>query len=204
MKKIDAINIPFYTFQAEFNLIKDIQYLISTLEFIPASDSTNGYVYPKFYNDKLFDFFNQSINEVKKIYYKDEIEFPIVDCWVNKYTTMNKLNEHNHPNSVICGLYYVTDHSDHGETIFNTKNPWILHNSEGINLTIHKDFKPLSGQISAEEGKLVLFPASLYHFMKPISKLNKIRYTIAFNTFPTGLISNWRTSCLNIETKGLM
>lgn len=203
MEEINAINIPFYSFQADNSLVEEIKQVVEKLNYEAENDLTNGYVSPKFYNEKIFNFFNASINQVKNIYYKNDIEFPIVDCWVNKYTTMNKLNKHNHRNSVICGLYYVTSHDDYAQTVFNARSPWNFMSIDGLNLTIHKEeFPTLSGKITATEGKLILFPANLYHYMNTISKNFTVRYTIAFNTFPSGIISDWKSSRLQIKTNG--
>jgi len=203
MEQINVVNIPFYKFKADKGLVEVIKTETSSLKYMSENTLENGYVYPNFYHNELFKFFNKSIEQVKNLYYKSDIEFPIVDCWVNKYTTLNRLNKHKHSNSVICGLYYVTSHTDLGATFFEDKNPWNFENSNGINLSINKEnTETIHGSIFPEEGTLVLFPSNIAHYMRPIQKISTVRYTIAFNTFPTGVISNWRSSKLSIQVKG--
>ncbi len=207
MEKIDAISVPFYKFTAEDALVKEIQEEMKTTEFVPETTYENGYVYHNYYNENLFEFFNKSIKEFKNVYFHADVEFPIVDCWANKYGRMNKLNRHMHSNSIICGLYYVTTHVEkQAATIFEFDNPWIflkpLINSFNITAN-HGHVQPLMGEIMPVAGTLILFPPALFHYMKPITKFKEFRYSIAFNTFASGNISMNRSSVLSINTQSV-
>lgn len=204
MEKLDVISVPFYKFKCSDELAQKIFEEVKTLSFEHEANTTNGCVYLNYYNADLFDFFNQSITEFKKLYFHDNVEFPIVDCWVNKYTTMNKLSKHTHSNSIICGIYYVTDHENHGSTVFEYKNPWIFSNIESdLYLSLNKENKPLQGEIFPEMGSLILFPPSLAHYMKTLST-KTIRYTIAFNTFASGVVSTKPSGSLTLKTTSLV
>lgn len=208
MEKINGISIPFYKFRAEESLIKQVYDDVTNLKFLSESTYENGFVYHDFYHENLFNFFNASINEFKKIYFHDEVNFPIVDCWVNKYGRMNKLNRHMHSNSVICGLYYVTTHTDkQAATIFEADNPWLFvkPNLNSLNFSINNDDtringSTLKGEVMPESGTLILFPPSLYHYMNTITKFKDFRYTIAFNTFADGVISDNRSQILSVKS----
>lgn len=211
MEKINVISIPFYKFKAEDALIKEVYDDVTNLKFISELKTENGFVSHDYYNENLFKFFNESIREFKKVYFDDNIEFPIVDCWVNKYNKLNKLHKHMHPNSIICGLYYVTTHSEsQAATVFEAENPWVFikPNINSVNLSLHDPSYPagtmtLTGEIMPEQGTLILFPPSLFHYMRPITSISKVRYTIAFNTFASGNISSHRTQVLSLKAISL-
>lgn len=200
MEKIDILNIPFYKFKVENDIQQDVYNIVQKLEYKRELKSEIGFVYHNFFHEGLFDFFDNSIKQVQNIYFNDDLSFPIVDCWVNKYTTLNYLQKHTHANSVLCGVYYVTAH-DNLNTVFETSNPWnIVTNSNNTSiLKINKNYNPITGEIKAEAGTLVLFPPSLFHYMKTITVKNDTRYTIAFNTYPSGRISASPTQYLNIK-----
>jgi hypothetical protein len=198
METINILNIPFYKFCADQALTDRILNQVSNYKFTNRDIALeNGYSYPDFFDEELFLFFETSIKKVQNLYYHDNLEFPIVDCWVNKYSKMNNLVPHTHNNSVICGVFYLTSHEDEGATIFSLPNPW--HNQNNSNLSIYKGSKPILGEIKAQAGTLVLFPNNLLHTMKTLVKVTSPRYTIAFNTFPRGTISDLYTTKLSLD-----
>jgi hypothetical protein len=197
MEKVNVISLPFYKFKADDALTSKILDTVANLNFTMDNNIENGYSYHDFYDEELFAFFDKSIKQVKKIYYKDNLNFPIVDCWVNKYSKLNKLKRHMHSNSMICGVFYLTSHEDEGSTIFELPNPW--YNEQLSNLSVHENYSPLIGEIKAEAGTLMLFPSNIFHTMKTLMKLSSPRYTIAFNTFAIGNISDQNTTRLSIN-----
>jgi hypothetical protein len=202
MKKIDAISIPFYEFHSGRELAEEVLANIKTKD-VTLNAVQEGNLYNDYYHEKLFDFFESSIKSVKNLYYKDTLEFPIVDCWVNEFKTMNRLKYHYHSNSVICGVYYLTEHETTHPTVFNANNPWTHHSNDSavINLNVVKNDIPLVGELIPEVGKLILFPASLMHYMNTINPKDKAhRYTIAFNTFPDGVVTQIPTTKLQLKS----
>ena len=202
MKKIDAISIPFYEFHSGRELAEEVLANIKTKN-VTLNAVQEGNLYNDYYHEKLFDFFESSVKSVKNLYYKDTLEFPIVDCWVNEFKTMNRLKYHYHSNSVICGVYYLTEHETTHPTVFNANNPWTHHSNDSdvINLNVVKNDIPLVGELIPEVGKLILFPASLMHYMNTINPKDRAhRYTIAFNTFPDGVVTEFPTTKLKIKS----
>lgn len=202
MKKIDAISIPFYEFHSGRELAEEVLADVKTKNF-SVDALEQGNLYNDYYHEKLFNFFESSVKSVKNLYYKDTLEFPIVDCWVNEYKTMNRLKHHYHSNSVISGVYYLTEHEKDYSTVFNANNPWTYHsnNNAVTHLNVVKTDIPLVGELVPEVGKLILFPASLMHYMSTISPRDKVhRYTIAFNTFADGVVTEYPTTKLQIKS----
>ena len=202
MQIISPINIPFYLFTASKELQTTVYNHVVNLQFQTDGEDKYGFIYPNYFHPQLFDFFDQSISAVQKLLYKDHLKFPVTDCWVNKYTTSNILKKHNHPNSIICGVYYVTTHRGYGSTVFESPNPWnFLSPISTMPLTVNKSANNnLRGEVPAQAGSLILFPPSLAHYMDVIEHPNTVRYTIAFNTFVSGVIDNSDTRKLTINT----
>jgi len=198
MNIINAIHVPFYQFQSEKLLVDKIFNEVKDLQFLKEPQPNHGDVYPNYYNAELFAWFDSCISQVAKLYYHEHLNFPIVDCWINKYLSLNNLKKHNHSNSVICGCFYLSDH-EVGDTIFELPDPWVLNQGNYSNLLINKSTQPLQGKIKPVKGSLILFPSNLIHYMKTFTDKKNPKYTIAFNTFPSGEISNFQSMKLNIR-----
>lgn len=201
MEKFNIINIPFYKFYAEKELISKIFEDVQKIKYVPESEPNLGSVSDNYFHQELFKWFNTCIKQVANEYYQNSIDFPIVDCWVNKYTSLTRLKKHNHANSIICGLYYVTTHNS-GNTVFEHPNPWSFSaNGPSFNLSIDKGNEIIEGEINPVAGTLILFPGNLMHYMKTFKDTKSDKYSIAFNTFPSGEISNHKSMRLHITTK---
>ena len=148
MEKLNVLSIPFFKFKVEKNIQEEIFDVVQKLNYIKDGKIERGHIFHDFYHEGLFNFFDNSIKQVQNIYFNDDLTFPIVDCWVNKYTTLTYLHKHSHSNSIICGCYYVTDH-DNLNTIFETQNPWnvVTHSHQTSILKINKNNNPLSGEV---------------------------------------------------------
>lgn len=204
MKIINVLSVPIYQFVAPKDLQEKVLEHVKTLEFLPEANQS-GYSYHDYFHDELFDFFEDAISQVQKIYYKDNLKFPIVDCWVNKYSKLNSLHRHQHANSVICGIYYVTSHESYGGTIFEMSNPWFMGSSflNSCRIKIDKSSSgSLFGEVAAESGKLILFPPSLIHSMNIIKNMS-VKYSVAFNTFASGIIDDSHTAKLTLSPLSL-
>ena len=207
MKKLDILPYPIYKFQAKDPLIDEVLGYIQELEFHRnTSNNSNMEIYFNFFHEELFNFFDESIAVVKNLYFKNEIEFPIVDCWANRYGPFDKMSSHTHSNSIISGLYYVNDAEDFGATSFSMNDPWCTNFvPDGLYSTfyIYKDnYKQIKTytDIMPEKGSLLLFPSHVHHTVKPNINKTISRYTISFNTFPSGIISTIDTGRLVIDT----
>lgn len=206
MKKVNILNYPIYEFKSDLGLTEKVLDDLQTKEFFLLKDEGSSSKFcPDYFHEELFQFFESCILELKKIYFYDHIDFPIVDCWANKYNMMQTLRNHTHSNSVISGLYYVTTHENMGATSFNIPDPWTTNNfDEGydiIKINKHKSF--ISGDVQPSAGTLLLFPAQVGHRVKSLNKPTDVRYTISFNAFPSGNIGLHNTGKLTLHTVSL-
>ena len=113
------------------------------------------------------------------------LEFYITQSWLN----VTKLNEHheihNHPNSIISGVYYFTDNS---KIIFNS--PFTASGSRTISIESEINnswnFANYNECIQTwEKGTLILFPSYLTHRV-PKNTSFDVRVSISFNVFVRG------------------
>jgi uncharacterized protein (TIGR02466 family) len=189
----NLLSIPVYEFWCEESLTEEIyNQSISSVFFKNISNKISDRDH--FYNKKLFDWFDQCTDQVCKIYFKDSISLPITSCWVNKSSKLENHHTHQHPNSVISGIFYLTTH-DKAETVFFYKNPFfelgntdLLRTCKNIEMMLVDRSTTITGKIKPEKGKLILFPSSLVHGTRPNFDLYP-RYTVSFNTFFSGKIT---------------
>lgn len=185
MNKIDLVSLPAYEFISSSELANDVLTEVESLNFIEnVQNSISTHPYK---NEKLFAWFQECLDQVHELYYSDKIKLNIVTCWANKTIRNEKHHAHAHPNSVVSGVYYLTDHEG-CETSFYIDDPWMKLQNESIftigkNSTIHRSF--VTNSISPVKGKLILFPSHITHETKPNRK-NQLRYSVAFNTFFSG------------------
>ena len=117
-------------------------------------------------------------------YYKFDCEhITITQTWGVKYSKDNSQHPHNHPNSLISGVFYLTDSET--PTVFVKESMW--KDSKCIKVdTAKTDIRyQLFHNEPAEAGKLILFPSTLNHVV-PVHGAKDNRYTMSFNTFPSG------------------
>ena len=113
------------------------------------------------------------------------LEFYITQSWLN-VTKQNEHHEiHNHPNSIISGVYYFTDNS---KIIFNS--PFTASGSRTISIESEINnswnFANYNECIQTwEKGTLILFPSYLTHRV-PKNTSFDVRVSISFNVFVRG------------------
>lgn len=192
MQVNNLLSIPIYEFQCNDQLTEEI-YNQAVLSKFTDNMSNKISDREHYYNAKLFDWFDQCIDQVSKIYFLNEISLPIISCWINKSSKLEKHHTHHHPNSILSGIFYLTTH-DKAETVFYYKNPYVEMGATSLILA-SKDLEKnlvdrpstIMGKVAPEKGKLILFPSSITHGTRPNPDLHA-RYTISFNTFFSGKI----------------
>jgi uncharacterized protein (TIGR02466 family) len=111
----------------------------------------------------------------------------ITSSWANVIDKNNAIYAHYHGNSYISGVFYLTDgsplafHNDHVYEQFTF--------SPEIEVDKDKPWTFPSVAYPAETGNIILFPSLMKHSVHKPSTDEK-RYSIAFNTIPTGMIGS--------------
>ena len=113
------------------------------------------------------------------------LEFYITQSWLN----VTKQNEyhvmHNHPNSIISGVYYFTDNST---IIFNSPFAESVSKTISIESEIYNSWNfAYYGNCTQtwNKGTLILFPSYLTHRV-PKNKSLDVRVSLSFNVFVRG------------------
>lgn len=201
MKNFNLINIQAYEFQADPKLLDEV--LLETKKLIYIKNKNNYISKHPYYNLNLYNWFKSCLNEVKNKYYNDNLDLEIVACWVNKSTKLQAHHKHKHTNSLISGIFYLTSHQ-FSETVFYFDNPWTYLNRLEI-FEICK-FSPdnfaTKTMVTPIAGKLILFPSHIEHSVKANNDDNT-RYTISFNSFFSGNISNQLSTSLTLKTNSV-
>ena len=116
---------------------------------------------------------------------KNDAHLKITQSWLNWTKPGQFHHKHAHPNSLISGCYYVNAHKDSDKIFFyrdgyqQIKFPpaeWNPYNSE-------------SWWYPVGSGDLILFPSSRTHMVQPVEG-EDTRISLAFNTFPIGVIGD--------------
>jgi uncharacterized protein (TIGR02466 family) len=149
--------------------------------------SNNNYIL----NEKVFsslkedlylrvqDYFNKVLSTT------DAVAPYITQSWLNYTETNQYHHKHEHPNSLVSGVFYVNCHEEFDkikffrndyQTIKPETKDWNLYNSESWWFTV-------------KTGDIILFPSSLTHMVET-KEGDNTRISLAFNVFIKGTIGN--------------
>ncbi len=115
---------------------------------------------------------------------KNNLELYITQSWLN-YTEQNQYHHrHEHPNSIISGVFYFNSNKDMIKFFSHIKYQQIkpIIDDKKYNL-----WNSNSWWFSIEAGQLVMFPSSTTHQVD-VKKGTNTRISLAFNTFYKGTI----------------
>lgn len=113
-----------------------------------------------------------------------DLEIYITNSWVNETNPTQQHYLHNHSNSILSGVYYIDVEDSLPFITFNRMQLPFLLNIVPKEFTM---FNSTEWSIPVENGSLIIFPSTLYHYVKP-NDSNKPRHSLAFNSFVKGNI----------------
>jgi uncharacterized protein (TIGR02466 family) len=128
---------------------------------------------------KVQDYFNKVISP------SNNITPYITQSWLNYTETNQYHHKHQHPNSLVSGVFYINCHEEHDKIkFFNDKystikpeiKDWNIWNSE-------------TWWFSVKTGDVIMFPSSLTHMVET-KQGNNTRISLAFNVFIKGTVGN--------------
>ena len=112
-----------------------------------------------------------------------EASLYITQSWVNYSEPGQWHHSHEHPNSILSGVFYVQSDDEKDRIYFeNNSYQQIQFPTEKYNLYNSKTW-----WIEAKQGRLVIFPSSLRHSVSAVTA-DKKRVSLSFNTFANGMI----------------
>jgi len=110
----------------------------------------------------------------------------ITQSWLN-YTKSDQFHhQHNHPNSLVSGIFYISADKKVDSITFSKVS---LHDQIKLNITKYNMFNSFSCTFPVETGELLLFRSSLVHGVGK-KKGNNIRISLSFNVFIKGTIGD--------------
>jgi len=112
----------------------------------------------------------------------------LTQCWSNRTLKGQNLHPHTHPNSFISGIYYLNSCSTPTQFAFESiwYNKW---KHLPISLVRQESKLMTYVNVNSNAGDLVIFPSSILHRVDT-HNTDEERYTISFNSFPSGQIGN--------------
>jgi uncharacterized protein (TIGR02466 family) len=128
---------------------------------------------------RVQDYFNKVLSTT------DAVTPFITQSWLNYTETNQYHHKHEHPNSLVSGVFYVNCHEEFDKIKFfrndyQTIKPeikdWNLYNSETWWFTV-------------KTGNIILFPSYLTHMVET-KEGDNTRISLAFNVFIKGTIGN--------------
>jgi len=115
---------------------------------------------------------------------KKDVYLRITQSWLNYTYPGQSHHQHSHSNSFVSGVLYMRASRDRDRINFhNTKQEQIEMVSEEYNM-----YNMKTCWFDVHEGDLLLFPSSLLHSVDTVKEGERV--SLAFNTFPVGLIGN--------------
>ena len=142
-------------------------------------------------NYKLFNKLKEHLDLIIKDYFNkvlsitDQVTPYITQSWLNYTETNQYHHKHQHPNSLVSGVFYINCDdkfdkikffNDTYKTIKPEVKNWNIWNSE-------------SWWFSVKTGDIILFPSSLTHMVETKEGTNT-RISLAFNVFIKGTVGN--------------
>ena len=210
METIEICPQTIHMFDCDPNLLNEVRYHVEREIYalnglgISKSNSTNyrsvdDHLGKKKVYQKIVNWFNNCIDEVKTLHNYECERLSITQMWSNKSTYRCWHHGHKHQYSTVSGIFYVTESNAH--TWFSVIDHW---------KTVSQPFMPVDrldlgdsqviAKIKTSPGKLVLFPSHLYHSVDEHMIEDHPRYSLSFNTFPSGQIGNFAALAgLNLE-----
>ena len=114
-------------------------------------------------------------------------KFYFLNSWIVEHLSGDLGHPHNHHNSLLSGVYYLSVPKDSGNINFikGHSEQEIFPLAITPNYSEYNYANSLNFEFKVNTGNLIIFPSNLLHEIK-VNKSNEIRYSLAFNVFCKG------------------
>jgi uncharacterized protein (TIGR02466 family) len=148
--------------------------------------SEDGYVLRNPFLSSIRSFIEESLREYFLGVYqpKDEVQLPITQSWVNLTKDNGFHHKHQHPNSLVSGVFYIKTCHGRDKIRFFKDN----YQQIKIDPMVFNAYNSTSWWLPVETGDLLLFPSELPHCVDNIQ--GEDRMSLSFNTFPVGVMGS--------------
>ena len=205
MNTIDVCAQRIYEFHTDDSLTDLVGSLLPGLEWTSKYTKegwlTNALSFDKtLHKDERFkpftDWLEDCIEKVRSEQNYECEKLSITQMWgsIGGYKSWHQTHTHNY--SILRGVFYLTN--SNARTWFSVPSIWERLN-HSMPVTRHNTTDPIS-KIPSEKGKLIIFPSSLVHSVDEHMDPDNDRYTMSFNTFPSGEVGDFSAAAgLNIK-----
>ena len=158
------------TYKNEGNITSNDNHILNNIEFKDLKENLDL---------RIQDYFDKVISPA------NNITPYITQSWLN-YTEKNQYHhKHEHPNSLVSGVFYINCNEDFDKIkFFNEKYQTIKLETKNFNL-----WNSVSWWFPVKTGDIILFPSSLMHMVET-KEGDNTRISLAFNVFVKGTIGN--------------
>ena len=140
--------------------------------------------------ESRFEFFKTQIEQNLKTYLEEiiapatDVRLKITQSWANKNPKSTSHHSHNHPNSIVSGVFYVCPESIASICFeYLSKDIIQIERKPTANM-----FNSSAAKIECKQNMLILFPSHLHHYVE--NNIFDDRISISFNTFYQGSVGN--------------
>ena len=109
----------------------------------------------------------------------DRINLGITASWLNKLKPQDHLDLHNHRNSHLSGILYISCLPNDNIQFTNMSNSRLM-----LPIKKHTPFNIEGASVDIKEGDFIIFPSLLLHQVSVNETENKDRVSLAFDTWP--------------------
>ena len=134
--------------------------------------------------DSVNEYFKKAVNPNK------DTKLYITISWLNVTENGESHHIHNHPNSIVSGVFYIDTCEEDTISFLSPKTDMFGHFNFSANPNIpgNSSVWP-SAVLAATTGRLIVFPSTLQHMVNPRPNTCKgTRISISFNTWIKGTI----------------
>ena len=133
--------------------------------------------------------FAEKVNFYIKEVYEWMIDIQFTKSWVTKAYPGGYSQPHYHANSLLSGIYYPFGNEGF-KIMFKSPSPVIsFWDMSDINFPSSSIYSAKEITFDTSDNLLIIFPSYLRHRVMP-NNSKETRYSLAFNIFPKGKISN--------------
>ena len=122
------------------------------------------------------------INEAAE-FYSIKKKLKLTNNWFNLNNYKDYNNKHNHPHSIISGVYYIQTFKDCGNIVFHSPadSEMPLYFEDNF-MSKNTEFNSSRYYMPAIAGRLYLFPGFMGHTVEPNMNKDKQRISMSFNS----------------------
>jgi len=130
-------------------------------------------------NKIIEDYFNKVISPL------NNVKPYITQSWLNYTEKTQYHHTHEHPNSLVSGVFYINANKDNDRIKFFKKE----YQQIKFEIKEYNIYNSLSWWLPVETSQVILFPSSLTHSVE-VKQGTNTRISLAFNVFIKGIFGN--------------